>query len=43
VGRPQRASEKPYRNAAADNPLSGDDDDSEDTAVQLRSTAAVVR
>src|ERR1700731_2212077 len=42
VGRAHRASQTPYRNAAADNPLNGDDDDSGDTAAQLRSTAPVV-
>jgi hypothetical protein len=30
-GRPQRASQKLYRNAAVDNPLSSDGDDSGDT------------
>jgi hypothetical protein len=43
VGRAQRASQTPYRNADADNPLSGADDDSGDKAAQLRNTAAVVR
>jgi hypothetical protein len=43
VGRPQRASQTHYRDADADDPSRNADDDSEDTAAQLRSAAAVVR
>jgi len=36
----QRASQTPYRTPDADNPLSDADDDSGDTAAQLRITSA---
>jgi hypothetical protein len=42
-GAHSQASQTPYRNPDADNPLNGADDDSWDTAAQLRSTSAVVR
>jgi hypothetical protein len=43
VGRPQRASQTPYRDVGADDPSRGADDDSEDTAAQLRSAAGSAR